>query len=660
MFKLFKSLLPTESAPDNNSTISSLDSSLSNTQSGLSNSLVKSWEAQITQADDLWEKGKVGEALAIYGLLIEKNPNLPEIQQRLAGRLKQQGDLAIAYEKLATGLKNQGNVEQAANYYRQAIHLKAMTGNTREQLLRSSIPKAQRTPIPLDSLKEVAFSFQPLANAASGLVKSPSSPISSPRVEIESADISPTFSNRIKAIDPQQAKDIDWETAQVYLQKALDHLERQEWSQSALACKQATDILPDMAEAYKVWGNALQRMGQTAEAMSCYAKAVEIKPNLGEVYAGLADIYVEQDKLQQAVKHYQKSIIIRPSAKVYRSLARVWQKLGDIEQTRNNLSKALELESSNGEIVISEIAIDSATKNSEQPSSIRSVEEYCSKARQLERQNKWQEAAKCYRQALNISMTLPALPPQKNDSESLLLKPEMNREVSLSEKKPVSTQTNLEFSPENQLDKAIQRYYKQAKLQPNSPKIHTDLGNLYSRKRQWQKAIACYRQAINLQPKYANAHLNYARVLLKIGRQKEFIKEMQLALTMQPKIGSALDRFYLGNALAEQKQHRQAIGFYYKAIVLNPLFIQAYHRMAEALSQQGKHQQAIEFLKQGIERNPQDAESFYFLGREFESIQDWDSAVKTYSKVLQLEPKFPGASQKLNRALSEKLKMGHK
>ena len=60
MFKLFKSLLPTESESikDNDSKISAKDSSLSSSKSGLSKSLLKSWEAQITQADALWEKEK--------------------------------------------------------------------------------------------------------------------------------------------------------------------------------------------------------------------------------------------------------------------------------------------------------------------------------------------------------------------------------------------------------------------------------------------------------------------------------------------------------------------------------------------------------------------------------------------------------------------------
>lgn len=647
MFKLFKNLLPAES-------VSKSDSAIANSNSSLS----EAWEAQIAHADSLWEQGKLSEALAIYGLAIEKNPNLYEIQQRLAGRLKQQGDLALAYEKLATDLKNQGNIPEAANYYRQAINLKALTGNTKEQLLRSSVSKTQRSPIPLSSLKEAAFSFQPLTN------NSALATVSSPKLSWSNnagvdSNVSPSFSPRLKAVNPQQAKDIDWETAQVYLQKALDHLEKQEWEQSALACKQATKILPNMAEAYKIWGNALQRMGKTAEAMSCYAKAVEIKPNLAQVYAGIADIYGQQKKWQQAIKHYQKAIIIKPSAKVYRSLAEIWQQQGDSEQAQLNLDKAMKLElsqqrsKSNSEKTMSEPNI--ATESESE--SVRSVEAYCRAARESEQQDNWKQAAIYYRKALDISMALPALPPQTipkslatpSDSESQ--KPQPPQEN--------STATQSEAS-ESQLDRAIKRYLKQSKLQPNSPKIHTDLGNLYARKAKWRYAIASYRKAIEIDPQYAKAHLNLARTLLKIGKQQEFIKQMQVALGIESKIGSALDRFYLANALIDRDQYQQAIGFYYKAIILNPKFAQAYHRMAEVLSKQGKHQQAIEFLKQAIHHNPKDAESYFFSGQQFELLQQWDNAVKTYSKVLQLEPQFPGATQKLNHALAEKLKLSHK
>ncbi|MEM9506282.1 MAG: tetratricopeptide repeat protein [Cyanobacteria bacterium P01_E01_bin.35] len=634
MFKLFQNLLTGEANKELDSTPSAVE--------------MTAWEKQIAHADTLWEQGKLSEALAIYGLAIENNPNLPEIQQRLAERLKQQGDIAVAYEKLAIGLRNQGNVEQAASYYRQAINLKALTGNTKDQLLKSSISPLKRPPIPIASLKEAAFSFQPLPSNLA-IVKVASSDFSSFNRE-DKFRSSPGFNPRLKAVNPQQARDIDWETAQVYFQKALEHLEREEWQQSALACKQATQIMPNMAEAYKIWGNALQRMGQTGEAMSCYAKAVEVKPNLAEVYAGIADIYRQQEQWQQAIKHYQKAIIIKPSAPIHRQLALVWQRLGEAEKAEFNLYQAQELELSETSSATAAIDLELDTID---PANVEdSVATYCRVARQLEQKGRWQQAAKYYRQALDLSMSRPALMPQEQDSAEPVTADMTQSHPTDNQSQPSELAANID----SQLDKAIKRYHRQTKLQPNSPKIHTDLGNLYAKKGKLQYAIACYRQAIKLNRKYPKAHLSLARVLLKIGKQQEFVKEMQLALALQPKIGTALDRFYLGNALVDRDQQQQAIGFYYKAIVLNPKFSQSYHRLSDVLSKQGKHQEAIEFLEQGICQNPQNPESHYLLAQQWENLQNWENAVKTYSHVLQLEPQFPEASQKLNHALAQKLK----
>jgi len=632
MFKLLQNLLSNEAQ---------------SSKTAIVKSDVSSWEAQLTQADLLWEQGQLSEALAIYGLAIEQNPNLPEIKQCLAGRIKQQGDLAVAYEKLATGLKNQGKIEQAANYYRQAINLKALTGNTKNQLLRSSVVTTKKTPIPIANLKEAAFSFQPLTSN-SAIVKVTSSPPTKANFEGE-VNTSPQFFPRIKAVNSQQAKDIDWETAQVYFQKALEHVEKQEWEQCALACKQATQIMPDMAEAYKIWGNALQRMGETGEAMACYAKAVEVKPNLAEVYAGIADIYVQQGKWQQAIEHYQKAIIIKPSAEIHRKLATAWQKVGETDKVEFNLYRATELELSTTSS--SQNSLDSALTKADR-NSLKvedSVATYSRVAKQLEAKNQWQEAARYYRQALDLSMSRLTLPPSKSERKSAVTKANLLQ--------PNNRAMDTPKAHASQLDRAIARYHKQARLQPNSPKIYTDLGNLYAKKSKLAEAIICYRKAIKLNRRYPQAHLCFARALLKTGKQSEFIKEMQLALALQPRIGTVMDRFYLANALAEENQERQAIGFYCKAIALDPQFMPAYHRTSEILSRQDKHQQAIEFLEQAIDCNPEDAESHYLLAQQWAKQENWDRAVKAYGRVLQIEPQYPEASKMLNRALAEKLKL---
>ena len=632
MFKLFGNLLPSEANRKSDSATTE--------QSG-KNSV---WRTQIARADALWEQGKISEALRLYGVAIEQNPALLEIQQLLAERIKRHGDLALAYEKVAVGLKNKGKIEQAANYYRQAIQIKTLTKNTSDKLL-NNFAKTNRSLIPIASLKEAAFSFQPLSKKETAIVVK--SPLSS-KVETELNDLSSRSSQRLKLINPR-ARDIDWETARVYLQKALEHLERQEWQQAAVACQQATRIVPNMAKAYKIWGNALQRMGKTSQAMSCYAKAVEIEPNLAEVYAGIADIYVQQRKWSQATKHYQKAIIINPSAKIYRSLAKVWQQLGETEKVEFNLHRAEELEQP-----------DSPPDNLVEPIDTeatffetKSVEAYCKIAQQLEKENKWQQAAKYYRLALDLNMSQAALPGQ-NSNQAKLNKTE--ERSPLSQLAPQKQPKN----PESQIDKAIKRYHQQVERQPNSAKVHTDLGNLYARKGKWQYAIACYRKAIKFDRQYAKAHLNLGRILFKVGKQDEFITQMQLALSLQPDIGTALDRFYLGNALVAKGKFKEAIDFYYKAIVLNPQFVQSYYRISEILSQQSKHTEAIEFLEQSINYNPQDPESYFLLGQQWEALQNWENAVRTYSQVLRLEPQFPEASSKLNHALAQKLKLNHK
>jgi tetratricopeptide (TPR) repeat protein len=376
--------------------------------------------------------------------------------------------------------------------------------------------------------------------------------------------------------------------------------------------------------------------------MACYARAVEVKPNLADVYAGIADIYAQQLKWQQAIKHYQKAIIIKPSAKTYRKLAAIWEEVGETEKAEFSLYQASELELSNSSTSnIPNLELAAVNHNNIE----EAVASYCQAARQLEQNNQWQLAAKYYRQAVNLSMSRPALAASKSTHNQS----ELSQMPSFSQQ----PQTKDVLS---QLDKAIQRYHQQAKLQPSSPKIYTDLGNLYAKKNKFSEAIACYHQAIKLNRKYPNAHLNLARTLLKAGKQQEFVKEMQLALALQPNIGTAIDRFSLADALVKQNQEQQATGFYHQVITLDPTFSPSYHRLSDLLSRQGKHDQAIAFLERGIQQNPQNPESYYLLALQWEKLENWDKAVKTYSQVLQIEPQYPEASKKLNYALAQKLK----
>lgn len=664
MFKHIHNLLGTDSEQKSTLTNVAVESDES-----------ESWKSQIALAENLVKQGKLDEALVIYRETVAQNPDKSEVYEHLSIFLRQQAEIAEAYEKLATELKRQGSIEQAANYYRQAIWLKNLTGNDTAKILKPYSTKSETSLIKVDDLKTTAFSFLPLSSSSLN-ESNTDAPDNKPEENNDSASL---FSDPIQDPTLEQTINIDWETAQVYIQQALDCYKQQQWKQAATACQQAIEILPNMAEAYKIWGNALQRMGKTAEAMKCYSKAVEIQPNLAEVYSGIGDLYTKQQQWQEAIEYYQKAIIIKPNPQIYRSLSYVWQQVGQLEQSQIEAYKALELEQkmsqSNSSLSSQTKAIppiDSAAIDNDLPQS--SIQMYRQAATKLERQNRWQEAAICYRRALDISLSQLILPRKVRESDSLTshsylrstTKPDRNsfngNRLKKTKSLPLITPTvNRDVNPvqtePSQLDKAIKRYHTKAILEPNSAKIHTDLGNLYARQRQWQLAIACYHRAIKIDAGCALAHLNLAKTFARLGKQEQYIEQMNLALSLDPDIASAMDWYNFGNALFEQNKQDAAISCYQQAIASKPNFERAYNRLVEILNQQNRYREAREVRQQAIDNNPEDASLYYLLGQQLEIEHQWNDAVKAYSQALKLCPRFSEASQKLNRALVQKLKL---
>jgi tetratricopeptide (TPR) repeat protein len=654
MIELLQNLFGGKIKPESDSDLGTLPSSMP-----------QSLESKIEEADRLWQNGKVGEAIVLYRQAIKQHPQSTKTYEHLYGLLKQHENIAEVYTKLAADLKKQGQIEQAASCYRQAIDLKTLTVDARERLVASKLLSGSKPPQEIPNLQDTAFSFQPLSS------NSPLESNNSVSIDLEQNNSlkSKIFTDEIPNLQQHKVTQIEWETAHIYIQQALDYYTNQKWEEVIASCEKAIQILPKMAEVYKIRGNALQRLGRTSEAMKCYDRALEIQPDLAEIYAGIGKLYALQQQWQTAIKYYQKAIIIKPDfIEAYRNLATIWIQLGKPEIAKNNRERASELESKSP----SQIAAAKSTLTIERDletnltkeiarSNSNPIETYRQVARNLERQQKWQEAAICYRKALDFELT-QQLSGDRSSQTPLTRLQKPTQADRLSEKTinalPARQPTTESFkfsAEENQLDKAIRRYYHQAQLQPNSAKIRTDLGNLYARKQAWDLAIECYRQAIELNPQDYRAYLNLARIYSKIGKQAEFIEYISLALSIKPNVAAAVDYLHLGNAWFDREQLERAISSYRQAIALKPNYGKAYHRLGTVLSKQGKSERAIASYDKAIELNPEDATAYYSLGNELENQPRWDGAVKAYSRVLQLEPRFPNASGKLNYALSKKI-----
>ena len=630
------------------------------------------------KAELVWQQGNLQAAISLYDKAIKENPHSVEPYQQLFTHLKQQNSVAEAYKKLAESLKEQGNNEEAANCYRQAVIIQAVIKEVTAKY-KGNIPNSQSNFVSnVANLKENAFSFQGAIKEGekNGLWQ-----MSLSQEQVLDFDSTST----IKKLDSQKIATVEWETAQIFMQKALEHCDREQWSEVAKACSEATSVMPKMAEAYKIWGNALQRMNRTAEAMEYYGKAVEIQPDLAEVYAGIAQLYAQQQKWQQAIEYYQKAIIIKPGfPRAYRSLASVWEQCGQWKKAQICLQRAKELDK--------EINPNSAKKNSSQNNGKKNQQKSLRKvssdkavddsiftchqlAKDFEQQHLWQEAAVYYRQALELNLTQQLVNSEVVEGEEYRLiqlarlrkiqklvassngstddKETLAKNVLLTSNKSKTTKSqNLDSA----LEQAIGKYHRQAKLQPNSADIQINLGDLYARKKRWSSAIACYKKAVRIDPREATAHMKLAKAAAKSGNNSSHLDHMYLAYTLKPSLGSAEDHFLLGEALKKAGNRTRAISCYEQAIKLQPHFNEAYRCLGRIFQETGRQRNALACYQAAIRHNPQDAEFQFSLGELQEKQGSWEDAVKAFSRVLEIQPKYPQASQKLNHALSEKLK----
>jgi tetratricopeptide (TPR) repeat protein len=697
MFKLFQNMINSDSGESNNIKSNSLESFANNSSNFLS--LNNNVNSPQEKAELLWQQGNLQEAINLYDRAIQEAPDSYEAYQQLLSHLKQQNSVADAYKLLAESLKRQGKNEEAATCYRQAIIIQAVT-NEVEEKYKAIVPTKLDRRAAIVSLKDTAFSFQASIKEIVSAAKSNLLQIELPQ------EYTPNLASTLEAkkLDSRAIATVEWEAAQNFMQKALDCCDREEWLEVAQACQQATRVMPDMAEAYKIWGNALQRMNRTAEAMECYSKAVEIQPDLAEVYAGIAQLYAQQQKWQQAIEYFQKSIIIKPDfPRAYRNLANVWEQSGNVEKAKVCYHRAQELEAKQAILSSTQepnpLISQSEAANNSSAIVDDSVVTYHKLGQDSEQQNLWHEAAVYYRKALEMNLAqtqklissesfveseqnksnqlnrlkkiqqliqnkspnqgYESLNGQNRSIQARMTKAALNREV-LAPIEDSALQDRLSKSQiqkkEHSLDQAIEHYHRQAKLQPNSASIQVDLGNLYARKSKWSSAIACYSKALRINPKEAKAHLNLAKILAKTGNKEQYIEHMYLAFVIQPDLGSAEDHFLLGEALRKEGNRSRAIACYEQAIKLQPHFNEAYRRLGQLFQEIGKPKNALACYQAAVRHNPQDTNFHFSLGELLERQGSWDLAVKAYRRVLELNPKYPQAPQKLNRALSEKLK----
>jgi tetratricopeptide (TPR) repeat protein/glycosyltransferase involved in cell wall biosynthesis len=592
-------------------------------------------EFKIWQGVKLEKQGQVDKAIACYRQAVEIDDRSAQAHQILAIALRKQGELT------------------AANFhYRQAVAIEEQAQNNPNLPTRSNGGFQLKSIVRKQQDKQAGNYNQ--------------STIALPKMDT----ISPGKYNT-------QA---ELEVARIYLQQALAYCQEKQWESAIAACQESLKICPDLAEAYKVWGNILQKMGKTAESLGYYAKAVSLQPDMAEIYANLGSLYAKQHNWQQAIDYYQKALNFDPNcAGVYRSLAKVWEELGKEEQALECLLHALELDP---QMLTAEKHFQLAEELWSEGREAAAIlcyrhsielaphfkEAYFKLAKALETQGEWQEARDYYQKVLQIqdretlqgekpdrhrrirrllAAQSPTTPPQQQTAPKLLAA------ATHSPKALAPSQETTKPDNRSKIELAIEQYLQQAKLEPNSPGIQVNLGSLYARQQQWQQAILHYQKAIKLDPNLAVAYRNLARAYQKIGDAQKAALVLYKAYSLEPAKVSGAEHFRLGQTLIQHQQLQPAIACYRRAIQLDPSLTEAYLCLGALALQQRNFKSAIALYQKAIGQDDQNAAAYLALGKALAQEKNWLKAILVYRRAIELQPNLGDAWHELGNALSQ-------
>ncbi|MBP62376.1 MAG: hypothetical protein CMJ62_12725 [Planctomycetaceae bacterium] len=259
----------------------------------------------------------------------------------------------------------------------------------------------------------------------------------------------------------------------------------------------------------------------------------------------------------------------------------------------------------------------------------------------------------------------------------------LDRYALLAEEDPKYPQLLVDFgnvlASKNRFNEALTQYMKALELKPEMANAYHNIGVVHNKLRRLSKAIENYERAVELDPELAKAHKQLAIIMLRRGRFDEASKHFEETVRLRPE--SATDYYNLAQSRTQQKEYSSAIKSYRRAIEIDPTLAKAHYQLGVLLDSQNENETAMNHLRQAIKLKPSlvDAHkalgiALHRLGRSAEAIEplsrvvrsksrdpiahfnlalaceaagrDQEAVVK-YRRVLELDPDFASAQNKL-------------
>lgn len=120
-------------------------------------------------------------------------------------------------------------------------------------------------------------------------------------------------------------------------------------------------------------------------------------------------------------------------------------------------------------------------------------------------------------------------------------------------------------------------------------------------------------------------------------------KYQYIDLYRKIKPNSAMFFYKKGNAYANLGQHKVAIEYYNKSILINPDYANAYNSRGTSYLELGKYQKAIQDYSETVRIIPDYILAYFNRGIAYSKLDQYQQAINDYTEVISLKPNYAEA-----------------